>query len=210
MNAEEYLKLEFEVQPQLYRKYAAFLSKEEIANKIKTPETLKKMLFGVDDKSVLIKEEGFGYVSSGFGYESEITSSASLSVVLLSQKKSVKKNFPDILFSGFDANVLGEEMIVEWVASLNLTQKISDAHRKSNDYSELSIDDKMFVDTIYELRKVARQVILSKIEIKDDAFFINVEKEEMVIKLDRVQKYDKYKDKLSDTYRKAINALFFS
>mgnify|MGYP000592393085 CR=1 FL=1 len=57
---------------------------------------------------------------------------------------------------------------------------------------------------------MARQVVLSKIETKDDAFFINVEKEEMLIKLDRAQKYDKYKDKLSDSYRKAVNALFFS
>lgn len=222
MNAEQYLKTEFNVQPAQYRDVANFLVKEQHKKEIENPiDFLRKIGSAQADK---IKVEKV--VSSGSTlYKASTPDSpnvppqrtASIAVwTLLASKNQTALNSNPLVDSekmeskkqkwATHSKELRQEYLIKWLADIELMISVWQAHKKSQDYIDLPDNDKDLIDSIGVLQKLLRKSAV--LDLADEGVFLSDEsvREQLSVyiqasKKDRKQHYPKYQSSLTPVFR---------
>lgn len=226
MNVTDYLKIEFEVYPRLFRDLANFLPKQDQMEKVTNPafqhfcpacESGSTSVVSVETK------KGSRYqVSCSCGKDGPIGVSEFSAIWHWVTMKGMPVNLIENPLVNTErywttrkkwAKIDEASNLIAWVAALNFHKRICDAHRDTPDYKSLSDDDKDFVDMLPLLNRLLRKEATLRLEelgfsISSDEFQRKIQMEESYVVKDRKSVYKRFKDVLTPGFHFKVRELY--
>lgn len=226
MKITDYLKIEFEVYPRLFRDLANFLPKQDQMEKVTKP-TFQNFCpaCGGEDVSVVSVE-----TKKGLRHEASC-SCGKKGPIAVSEFSAIWhwltiKEMPTSLVENPLVNTerywstrkkweKGDETahLISWIAALNFHKRICDAHRDTPDYKALSDEDKDFVDMLPLLNRLLRKEATLRLGelgmlISSDEFNRKIQVEESYVVKDRKSVYERFKDALTPGFHFKVRELY--
>jgi hypothetical protein len=226
LNITDYLKIEFEVYPRLFRDLANFLPKQDQMEKVTNPafQCFCPACSGEDISVVSVEtKKGLRYqVSCSCGKKGPIGVSEFSAIwhwlTMKSMPTSLVEN-PLVNADRYWATRKKWERsdevanLVSWIAALNFHKRICDAHRDTPDYKMLSEKDKDFVDMLPLLNRLLRKEAAMRLDelglpISSDEFNVKIQVEESYVVKDRKSVYERFKDALTPGFHFKVRELY--
>lgn len=226
MNIIDYLKIEFEVYPRLFRDLANFLPKKEQMEKITNP-TFHRFCPDCqgEDASVIEVEtkKGVRYrVSCSCGKEGPIGLSEFSAIWHWVTLKGMPINLVENPLINTERYLAtrrkwkkSDEVtyLTAWIAALNFHKRIGDAHRDTPDYQSLSGEDKELVNVLPLLNRLLKKEATFRLEelgvaISSDECQRKIQMEESYVAKDRKSVYGKFKDNLTPGFHFKVRELY--
>lgn len=226
MNVIDYLKIEFEVYPRLFRDLANFLPKPEQMEKVTNP-TFHRFCPDCQGESASVTEidmkKGVRYrVSCSCGKEGPIGLSEFSAIwhwVTLKGMPTTLVENPLINTERYWATRKKWEKndevshLIAWVAALNFHKRICDAHRDTPDYQSLSEQEKEFVNVLPLLNRLLKKEATLRLEelsvsISSEECQRKIQMEESYVAKDRKSVYERFKGALTPGFHFKVRELY--
>jgi hypothetical protein len=226
LNIIDYLKIEFEVYPRLFRDLANFLPKQEQMEKVTNP-TFHRFCPDCQGKDASVIEvetkKGVRYrVSCSCGKEGPIGLSEFSAIWQWVTLKGMPTNLVENPLINTERYLTTRKKwekhdevthLAAWIAALNFHKRICDAHRDTPDYQSLSEKDKEFVNVLPLLNRLLKKEATLRLEelsfaISSDECQRKIQMEESYVAKDRKSVYERFKDTLTPGFHFKVRELY--
>ena len=226
MNVINYLKVEFEAYPRLFRDLANFMPKQESIDRVTNPDLpnfCPKCQGGqIAVKQVTTKQGERHRVECSCGKEGPLGVSEFSAIWHWATMKGMPTDLmenPLVNTERYWATrrkwAKGDEgsHLTAWLAALNFHKRVCDAHRDTPDYQALSESDKEFVDMLPLLNRILRKEATARLEelnisLTSEECQRKIQTEESYVANDRKSVYERFRDMLTPGFHFKVRELY--
>jgi hypothetical protein len=229
LNAEQYLKNEFNTYPQLLRSVANYLSSEKTLLAVKSPKVSLSCTACGGTPAVETKttSKGVRYRAvCGCGQASGLQLHAYQAIWSWMSKKVAGNvppenpliDHPALMAKKEKASKSRESNVsfaLSWMASLNFYRKVWSLHKKSVAYQSLDTEDQAFIDSIGLLMNLLRSQARQTLEdmglmLSDPAVQSALAMAEVACAQERLDYLPRYQAALPDDFKQSLRAFLHS